>query len=1785
MRALGIGDRLEIGFTAELPGTLIEVLIDPDASSDDIASAFGDALNPFTGWEAKLAGSVSLLGFELGKVSGVVFSPQDTDNDGQAIGGTIFANNVFNFGFPNDRELTAENTDLPVGFEDAIPVYFDEAYDNMTSFGGLLLTGELNIPEFLRDPIPAFEALVQLTDEAGGNLAEPFGQLTDSNLDLSDLSNAQEVGTVLAGYFENVIAVLTDKTPLGTLQLYIPSPATLVDGFLDYSIPSLIGVGDGGGETILADRVPGVDDEGNAAFEPATTFSGGSVPELRFVDLNANAFYDPRFDVLIDVANNIWSDAIPAGSQLGDLAFGAGDAAVDASLINGLPQFVLNDVADDEGNGFFDAASDSVFERGTSVGFVDTNRNGELDWSADPQTGAVTFHEPLVRFTDGGDLGTLTTLPNLAVFLDEAALVPAGSADGFTPPGSTSAGDQIIGLQEGFVDANANGRFDLGIDLLYDLNGNGLPDGELFIDADVDGRFTKPEPLDDINGNGVRDVGDNLTEPFTDLNGNDAFDTGDPFLELGNGLYDPPAEPVFTFDSVSQQAEDLLNAAYIDGFADLQLFGIDLGNGRLRADSSGLFVDISSGPIGADLSFGLGFNEFNAGELIETLTDGPLAVGANGGIVQTLLPDDLRAQADQFVDGLVDLAGDFSFPFPTASLDVDFSLDNVREWLNENFGSDVADIIQFVDATAGFELYSPLFNEQPPSHPTADPDDPRFVDPPLRQTDDIQRFGGGRISATLNIPNFVEGAVGIFEAQFPNTPEDLLAPDFALLAKADKLAIPGVSDDILRAENLSISVVKDTQPGAAIASASISGSVGVLEGFGGGLSASLDGNLTLDASAGVFGHLVVDIEAGELHFDSNRQLKLGADADVRLLVNGTGSNRTISFLNADGLRQSVEMDPASGLLWVDGELLLGTTRVAGTFQISASSSGVTVAGTGEFSDSTMSLLLGEQVEAGIEVTFAAGLEGATRRVGTRTVPDGMFGVFLFSSSAELAIAQASTAFSVGFNTSDSAQTLSTDLGSVGEDLGLSPVEIPGELQSLRTVDARSGRLFVSGDIGLSQLPFDVGLSGQLAGQFTLGARDAELDLYAEATLDLGFLGSVAGRGYLEFGGGASTPGVAGFFEIQADRFGIRDIAEVSGSVGLSFNTGRDVDVPAFIRNTSTLGRISIPTDTFVEVGFDNARMDLFNIVAIGGTGSVKLSASDGIEVEGGMGIQLVLPDVLTSPFGGIVPRNVDLVGTVPNVPGTGRLEIERDETFELPIDVTFDAVPDLLIFGSVRSGFQLAGFLDLGFQRSQALGGLVTASGNFDLEFNTSSSQRTVGPRRVRANTFMLDVGGELVIDATPANGGADANLSINGRFTVDSIGNQMDISGRGEVLTTVLGAEFIGVNAAFDAGINFAGTPRLTRLSLTGQLPNPEHIAWTLAFESCRVLGFSVSDCIDGIEALVPPTGIGAEPPREIRETIPNPEHAAWTALLEGCRATGLSTSQCISGVNLPGIGAEPPRTVRVTVPNPAHIAWQEALNICRGLGFSQSDCINGATVLVPLTGIGAEPPTTLSGPFGIPIPNPAHPIWLLDLEICQLAGFSRSQCINGVFETLDGTGIGAEPARNITENIPNPEHAAWSVLLEGCRATGFSRSQCINGVQAPGIGREPPRQVTITIPNPEHVAWTLLLETCQGVGFSRAQCINGVFETIPGTGLGPEPPATIDGTLGIPFSARALATDTDIIAGETAFASLDAELLLLESVFGLIDDEDEEETEGASDAIDQALIILSDEEMGATL
>ncbi|MFO7615970.1 MAG: Ig-like domain-containing protein [Bacteroidales bacterium] len=147
-------------------------------------------INPMGDWLVGISGSLTWLGFEVGEISGYLFSPQSE----------VFSDHVFVL--PPGGELASDETRIPVA---------DQAsFDAIHALGGILLTGRLNAPWLLTDT-PAVIDAIGLPPE-----------VTDPS-DLEQLNQLKE-------WLEGAVVQLTTQEEFARMQLYIPSFSSAIEG-------------------------------------------------------------------------------------------------------------------------------------------------------------------------------------------------------------------------------------------------------------------------------------------------------------------------------------------------------------------------------------------------------------------------------------------------------------------------------------------------------------------------------------------------------------------------------------------------------------------------------------------------------------------------------------------------------------------------------------------------------------------------------------------------------------------------------------------------------------------------------------------------------------------------------------------------------------------------------------------------------------------------------------------------------------------------------------------------------------------------------------------------------------------------------------------------------------------------------------------------------------------------------------------------------------------------------------------------------------------------------------------------------------------------------------------------------------------------------------------------------------------------------------------------------------------------------------------------------------------
>lgn len=469
--SLGMEDYTQLGFRLKFPEqeliTIVRGLLtggaalldpnDPTGNTElvpatDLVQAMLNLVNPFAGWEALIASELTIAGFRVGNVSGVMFDKLDADQFDETTGEplpdptTLAGSRIYNLDADRDGEPDADRVSISDNDPNLIPVPTYAQYLDIFQKGGLLLTGELLLPAVLRDPVRVISSIDwQPPQNTTVMPPRPY--------QASDLTSDPVLAFTAFGEYQtwisNIVAALTNIESYGRIQMFVPSLSGLfelgnylepygadeasdgiVEQIIDPNAPNLV--------VVTPEEEAYLDNNGNATFDigvdtplryavrepcydsmidPAGV--DDCTPGDGFVDVNLNDRYDEGVDTLIDL------DGVPGPSEEmfvdldGDGAYFPGGWFVDRG--NGLY---------DDGEPFADAGN-GVYDFGEP--FVDNNGNGIYD-------------------TD--------------------------SSDTFT-----DAGSGVYDGPEPFDDANQNGVFDPATETFTDTNGNEQYDaGEAFRD-------------------------------------------------------------------------------------------------------------------------------------------------------------------------------------------------------------------------------------------------------------------------------------------------------------------------------------------------------------------------------------------------------------------------------------------------------------------------------------------------------------------------------------------------------------------------------------------------------------------------------------------------------------------------------------------------------------------------------------------------------------------------------------------------------------------------------------------------------------------------------------------------------------------------------------------------------------------------------------------------------------------------------------------------------------------------------------------------------------------------------------------------------------------------------------------------------------------------------------------------------------------------------------------------------------------------------------------------------
>lgn len=397
---------------------------------------------------------------------------------------------------------------------------------------------------------------------------------------------------------------------------------------------------------------------------------------------------------------------------------------------------------------------------------------------------------------------------------------------------SSYSGDQSITkvngsfVQETFTDTNGNGRYDFGEPFVDRPNGVFDP-GESFTDRG-NGRWDSAEPFTDANGNGVFNSGEAFTdlnrngvwdpaepkvvnssgvitsftdrgngvwddaEPFNDANGNGAFDPGErfddfnnngvrdlaePFVDRGNGTYDGPSGtspsrlPRQSQAGIDAVIGQIIGAAFVDGYLELELLGFDLGRAALSFDAQGISLIAEAGWLGAQLTATVRNTSHDLHDLINELTNSPLlSVALNN------LPGLQTALSAPWLP-------DFDLPIPVAGFQITLDSNRAATFIADNLKINPSMLLSIGQVNAIAGIFTPGF--------AAAGTPPAGMAPELHA---VQVDGGIYAQLKANFPGFLEDAelkLAVKIPRPPTGPANLIGaalPDFTASATASRFA-------------------------------------------------------------------------------------------------------------------------------------------------------------------------------------------------------------------------------------------------------------------------------------------------------------------------------------------------------------------------------------------------------------------------------------------------------------------------------------------------------------------------------------------------------------------------------------------------------------------------------------------------------------------------------------------------------------------------------------------------------------------------------------------------------------------------------------------------------------------------------------------------------------------------------------------------------------------------------------------------------------------------------------
>ncbi|UCE37498.1 MAG: hypothetical protein JSW00_18920 [Thermoplasmata archaeon] len=820
----GFNDYTSFAFTLDLPDELITAII-AGLAKDDSGQTVGlldmliDAINPFSGWEVLFASTITFNGFKLGSVSGFFFGPQ-LNKVGDYDPTPVFEDRVICLdSTPDDPEDSTPDPDKlqrTMDESNLIPVNTQEQFDNIVKFGGILLTGQLFLPDIISDPInvittaplkatttissstsdfeltitsaefgPNFNGVcVRFIHEEGSAEAESV---------VYDVSNVRH--KVLIVTVEDGVSTAGDIAEAINNEGTFTAEATVETSVIDLASvnPSQTSGGASGDNPKYATLTIGSNAIG-FKLDIKATMTGSEFNEVVFIFENRvtageeSAFFD-KTNPSHPVMRIAVEDGITTASQVAAAIDAEG--TFDVTVIKGTSAININSVNPP-------LISGGVNGIDWTLPVIDFD---SIDWMSikedvDKIKDYITqIFEGLTRQSEWAKLQiyipSFAKLFNLGDYLDSAAAAHAtvtssSNADFELRIEASEFGYDYNDVKIEFVSGSA-------LSVVYDTTD---PENKVLRITIIDGVTKAKEVADAINNEGT----------FTAWTTNEGWEMDFDSLSeetTSGGYIEEKATPI-DFNNLLEEKQneliEILNAGYIEGYSELRLLGIDLGETFIEGTINGIRAEAEIPWLaGLVASLETGWKTASRNQLLYDLVTSPIAEA-----VVDLLGIDLDEDLAEFFDFLLDPAlDDFDITYPIAGFEAFLTSKNFLVWLTENFDLP-EEVVTVAEELSSYEIFFGAYT-------------PGFGEP---EDIGVKRNGGFILQGALDIKGLIEDAWFEFEIELFNPLEStdlttILIPNFIARASIPNLSIPGLSSDsnLLTLSDFYVELIKDKDEG------------------------------------------------------------------------------------------------------------------------------------------------------------------------------------------------------------------------------------------------------------------------------------------------------------------------------------------------------------------------------------------------------------------------------------------------------------------------------------------------------------------------------------------------------------------------------------------------------------------------------------------------------------------------------------------------------------------------------------------------------------------------------------------------------------------------------------------------------------------------------------------------------------------------------------------------------------------------------------------------------------